>query len=264
MRSKPIRTILITGGSGRIGTILAHGLADRYALTLLDRRPPPAESRLPFIEADIGAAGSLQQLMRGYDTVIHLAADPRPRATWESLLPNNIDGTRNVLQAAAAAGCRRVVFASSLYAVLGYPREVYVTESMPVRPSGSYGLSKAWGERMARWFAHEYELAILCMRIGYLTASDSDSLVPWNRNLPLVITPRDLLDLVGCCIEAPDELRFGIVHGTSNNRHRRFALAEGRRMIGYRPQDDAYRLAWRNYRGMLRRLAAAGRKHIRF
>ncbi len=40
------------------------------------------------------------------DTVIHLAADPRPDAPWESLLRNNIQGTVNICEAALAAGCR--------------------------------------------------------------------------------------------------------------------------------------------------------------
>ena len=53
--------------------------------------------------------------------MIHLAADPSPEADWEtSLLANNIRGVVNIFRAASEAGCRRVVFASSVHAVGGF------------------------------------------------------------------------------------------------------------------------------------------------
>lgn len=53
--------------------------------------------------------------------VLHLGANSQPSATWDQLLPSNIVGVRNVFAAAADARCRRVVFASSVHVVMGYP-----------------------------------------------------------------------------------------------------------------------------------------------
>jgi nucleoside-diphosphate-sugar epimerase len=101
----------------------------------------------------------------GQDTVVHLAADPRHTAPWASLLPNNIIGTYNVLQAAQEAGCRRVILASSLHAVLGYGPEVVVRGDMPPRPADLYGASKAWAEALGHVYAQR-GLSVLCVRIG--------------------------------------------------------------------------------------------------
>jgi NAD(P)-dependent dehydrogenase (short-subunit alcohol dehydrogenase family) len=247
--------VLITGGCGRIGLILARSLADRYALTLLDRRLPPGDLRLPFIQADIARLDNLPRHFQGNAAVVHLAADPRPDAPWESLLPNNIIGVRNVLEAACEAGCRRVIFASSLYVVLGYAPEIIVRANMPPKPVDLYGATKAWAETLGSYYAHQRGLSVLCVRIGWLKAPSS--LAPGDSHLDQVITPRDLAHLLACCIDAPDSLRYGVFHGLSNNRRRRFDITEAQDILGYRPQDDAFALAHRNYGVLLRRRARA-------
>lgn len=247
--------VLITGGCGRIGLILAHDLADRYALTLLDLRPPPGDLRLPFVQADLARLDDLRRHFQGNAAVVHLAADPRPDAPWESLLPNNIIGVRNVLEAACEAGCRRVILASSLHAVLGYAPEVVVRADVPPNPVDLYGATKAWAEVLGSYYAHQRGLSVLCVRIGWLKAPSS--LAPGDPHLDKVITPRDLTHLLACCIEAPDSLRYGVFHGLSNNRRRRFDITTAQNALGYRPQDDAFALTRRNYGVLLRRWARA-------
>ncbi|MCX6033070.1 MAG: NAD(P)-dependent oxidoreductase [Chloroflexi bacterium] len=249
--------ILITGGCGRIGLLLARGLADRYDFTLLDRRPPPSDLSLPFVRADIAQLDTIRSHFQGHDSVVHLAADPRPHAPWDSLLANNIIGVRNVLEAACEAGCRRVILASSLHAVLGYAPRVVVRADMPPSPADLYGASKAWAETLGSYYAHQWGLSVLCVRIGWL--KDLSSLAPGDPHLDRVITPRDLVHLLACCIEAPDDLRYGVFHGLSANRGRRFDITEAQDTLGYRPQDDAFALARRNYGALLRR--SAGRAY---
>lgn len=245
--------VLITGGCGRIGLILARRLADRYALTLLDLRPPPDDLHLPFVQADIARFDDICRHFQDNATIVHLAADPRPNAPWDSLLPNNIIGVRNVLEAACAAGCRRVILASSLHAVLGYAPEVVVRADMPPSPTDLYGATKAWAEALGSYYAHQRGLAVLCVRIGWLKTPSS--LAPGDSHLDQVITPRDLAHLLTHCIDAPDNLRYGVFHGLSNNHQRRFDITEAQNTLGYRPQDDAFALARRNYGTVLRRWA---------
>src|SRR5712692_6543435 len=100
------RKVLITGAAGRIGSFIRPFLADRYDLSLTDNRPIADSDGLLCVQCDITDLGAVRELCAGIDTVIHLAADYRREATWESLLPNNIIGAYNVFEAAHQAGCK--------------------------------------------------------------------------------------------------------------------------------------------------------------
>jgi len=245
--------IMITGGCGKIGTLIARNLSDCHAITLLDISPQPHDIHLPFIQADIAQLDDIRKHFHCDDTVIHLAADHQPNATWESLLPNNIIGTYNVLQAACEAGCHRVILASSIHAVLGYPPGVIVTPKMPFRPSNLYGVSKAWGETLGNYFAYQRGMSVICVRIGWLM--DPSDMAPGDPNLDMIITPQDLIHLMECCIEAPMHIRYGIFHGLSRNRYNRFDIHETQTLAGYFPQDDAYAMTRYNYDILIRRWA---------
>jgi nucleoside-diphosphate-sugar epimerase len=237
------KTVLITGAAGRIGSFLTGPLAERYDLVLTDTRQPEDTRDHPFTQADIADMEAMRAICRGVHTVVHLAADPSTRAAWESLLPANVIGVYNVFQAAHEAGCRRVVFASSINAVSGYGRDVQVHTHMPVRPPNLYGATKAWGEALARFYADQHNMSMLCLRFGAVAQpgqwiqhlADSDL-------LDIVLTFEDLGRLVIASIDAPDDLRFGIFHGLSNNRWKRLDLSDTREVLGYQPQDDAFAL----------------------
>ena len=132
------RRILVTGAAGNIGSYFAEHSHGRYELRLMvQQMDEDAEALRSFEEVvagDLGDLEGMKELCSGIDTVLHLAADPSPSATWQSLLPNNIVGTYHAFVAAKAAGCRRVIFASSIHAVSGYPPDVQVKTSEPVNP----------------------------------------------------------------------------------------------------------------------------------
>lgn len=236
-----LRTVLITGAAGRIGSFLTRQLQGRYAFTLTDIRPPEETCGYPCTTADIADLDAMRALCRGVDTVVHLAADPGTEAPWESLLPRNIVGVYNVLQAAHEAGCRRVIFASSINAVSGYPQDVQVQTSMPVRPPNLYGATKAWGEAVARFYADQRDLSAICLRFGGVASRDA--IVEPSDYLDIILTLEDLARLIVASIEAPDDLRFGIFHGLSNNRWNRLDISDTRSVLGYAPEDDAFVLA---------------------
>ncbi len=242
------KKILITGASGNIGSYLTQRLSGCYNLVLSDIHQPVNLHGYPFLKADITDLVAMRSSCQEVDTVLHLAADSSIKASWESLLPNNIIGAYNVFQAAHEAGCRRVVFASSAFAVLGYPTEILVHTGMPVRPSNLYGASKAWGEAVARFYADQKGLSCICVRIGFVKRHHNEGILPDAPKLDLVVTYRDLTKLLVASIEAPDELRFGIFHGLSDNRHKRLDISNARSELGYDPEDDAYDLADANAR----------------
>lgn len=246
------RRVLITGAAGKVGRILKRELGHRYDFRGLDRVPAPD---MDTLVADISDLEAIRPAFEGVDTVVHLAGDPRPGAPWESVLANNIVGTRNVYEAARLAGVRRVVFASSNHVVGYYPlkqdpyRAVYegrlreVRRPFPpltaemVRPDSYYGVSKAFGEALGSWFHDEFGLSIICLRIGWVMEPDDPTFSP--PALSLWLSHRDAAQLVERAIEAPPSVGFAVVYGMSDNSLLIWDLEATKRLLGYKPQDGA-------------------------
>lgn len=250
------RRVLITGASGLIGSILRGELSGDYDLCGVDIHPV---SGFDSLTADMTDLDATQPAFEDVDTVIDLAAVPHQDTPWGDVLANNVPSTYNALEASRRAGVRRVIFASSNHATGMYegdppyasivagrydsldpdfiPR---ITTSMPIRPDGPYGIAKAFGEATGRYYADRYGMSVICLRIGTLNREGR----PLNpRHFATLLTHRDLTHLVVRCIEAPEDIRFGIFYGVSNNRWRFWDIADSAEKIGYRPKDDAE--AWR-------------------
>src|SRR5581483_6594825 len=116
--------------------------------------------------ADLSDLDGLKRICRGIDTIVHMAGDPSPTAVWRELLDANIIGTYHVFAAAKAAGVRRVIYASSIHAVSGYPADYQVHTTDPVNPGDLYGVSKCFGEALARYMAEKEGVSAICLRIG--------------------------------------------------------------------------------------------------
>lgn len=232
------KRVLMTGAAGRVGTILRQHWGARYDLRLADVRPveDPA-SHEEVVVLDIADLTAFTKACGGVDTVLHLAADPSQRADfYESLLQRNLVGGYNGFEAARQAGCRRVVFASSINAVLGYGDVgAPATWETPIFPQNVYGASKCWGEALARVYSDQHGLSCLCVR---LTSPSFDQSGDWDPEQPNArISHRDTAQVFGRCIDAPDELTFGIVHGVSRHRNAWFQVSESDPRIGYEPED---------------------------
>lgn len=238
----PPGPVLVTGAAGNIGRYFVEHYHHRYALTLVDAD----QSALSELEAygrcesaSLDDLDRLKQLFRHIDTVVHLAADPRPTATWDSVQRNNITGTYHVFAAAKHAGVRRVIFASSIHAVSGYPPDVQVKPNEPVNPGDLYGVSKCFGEALGRYMAEQEGVETICIRIGAFQPHDAAR--DPQRGVKLMdawVSQRDLTHLIRCCID-DRELKFAIFHGLSDNRFKRMDISNARQLVGYDPQDDA-------------------------
>ncbi|MCA9861433.1 MAG: NAD(P)-dependent oxidoreductase [Thermomicrobiales bacterium] len=238
--SRP-RPILLTGAAGRIGAAfrLAHGREYRFRLADLDTGSlagTPGEGH-EVLHLDVADAAACHAACAGIDTIVHLAADPRPDAPWDSLLANNIQGAVNICEAALAAGCQRVVFASSAHAVGAYPPDLELADDAAPRPGNLYGASKAFGEGVLSACAVR-GLSGVAIRIGAYDA-------PWyyedtDANVAAAyISPRDMNQLLLRAIETPG-ISYAVVAGISRNRRRRFDLRLTHALLGYTPQDDGF------------------------
>ena len=115
---------------------------------------------------DLNDLEGLKTLFAGADTVVHLAGQAGPSTAWSALLEANITGTYHAFVAAKAAGCRRVIYASSIHAVSGYPADIQVKTNEPVNPGDLYGVSKCFGEALARYMAEQEGVSAIAIRIG--------------------------------------------------------------------------------------------------
>jgi len=161
----------LTGATGFVDFHLARALVERGDSVRCLVRPASAAGGLGDLPVEIvpghlGDAACLRRAIEGVEVVYHCAADyrlwvPDPAAMYAS----NVDGTSNVLEAAAACGVRRVVYTSTVGALGLRPDGLPADERVPVRLKdmiGHYKRSKFMAERVAeRWAARGLGVVIV-------------------------------------------------------------------------------------------------------
>lgn len=232
-----MRRVLLTGAAGLVGGVAREELRGRYDMVLLDRQPIPSPTPAEAVFlGDIQDAAVVARAMEGVDAVVHLAGQPT-EADWETVRDANVEGMYVVVEAARRAGVRRFVFASTNHVIGYYPRNQSIDEHVAPRPDTRYGVSKAFGEFLLRYYADKFGLSAVCIRIGTLRQPDTPGDV---RHLSTWISHRDFGQLVRCAIDA--DVQFEIVYGVSANT-RRWWRDSSANTLGYRPVDDAERFA---------------------
>ena len=249
--------IAITGAAGLIGRLLSADLSTDHQVTSLDRAWRSGALRLRQNTRRISFA---QQAFTGASAVIDLAANPQAGVGWRVATRNNIPATLGCFEAARRAGVKRVIYASSNHVTGLYERdEPYrsicagdldelepmsiprITSSWPIRPDGPYAVGKVLGEASARYYAEEYGMSIICIRIGTVYADDRPKS---PRGFATILTHADMTRLVRACLSARPEVSFGVVYGVSANTWRFWDTDEAKQLVGWEPLDDAER--WRS------------------
>jgi nucleoside-diphosphate-sugar epimerase len=145
------RTILITGGSGYFGSVLAEGAVARGdTVRTFDLNPPAAGSApVDHITGDVRDRAALRAACEGVDVVLHNVAQVPLAKDRELFWSVNVLGTANVLLAARDAGVGKVVHTSTS-AIYGIPEANPVDEDTPPRPLEAYGRAKLEAEALCR------------------------------------------------------------------------------------------------------------------
>jgi len=213
----------------------------------LDRIGPFSDRVLSADIAEYQQVAQVVQRFSPLDSILHLAGDPNVRASWESVLNANIIGTRNVFEAARMFQVPRVIFASSNHVTGAYegfepnlhlhtqPEPPRLSPQDPIRPDSDYGVSKAFGEALARYYCARWGIDAICLRIGAVLANDDPTTEPRNRKIWL--SHRDLVQLIEKSLIA--NVAFGIYYGVSNNKGMFWDITNARAELGYVPLDDA-------------------------
>ncbi len=227
-----MQNVLVTGAAGKLGSLVLRGLKRQgFQTRSSDINALPDRADEDFHQVDLRDGNAVAAMMDGVDAIVHFGAIP-VEDEFGAILESNIRGTYNVFEAAQLSGVRRIVFASSNHVVGFHRRSSIIDDQALHRPDSYYGISKAFGEDLGRFYADKYGLGVLCLRIGTCLAAPRDA-----RHLSTWISERDLVKLVCVGLKVRD-LHFEVVYGISNNDR---AWWDNRRAyeLGYQPQDNA-------------------------
>jgi len=167
-------SILVTGGTGFIGSHLVRGLTNsgKHEVTVFSTWKPSKQqlaSGANYILGNMGDSVLLEQMIKTHDieVVYHLAWNSIHETSLEDTaedLETNLLGTVNLLEACRKNGVRRVIFMSSGGTVYGLPDALPVSERQATHPISAYGVTKLAAEKYLGLFQHIYGLETVVMR----------------------------------------------------------------------------------------------------
>lgn len=193
-----MKNFLVTGGAGFIGSNLTEKLiVEGHRVRVFDSLATGKMENLKgiagqveFIKGDVRDPSALEKAVEGMEFLIHLAAMgsvPRSVADPATTHEVNATGTLNVLNAARAAGVKRVVYASSS-SVYGDTPVLPKSEDMNTNPMSPYAVSKLCGEHYCRVFFRVYGLETVCLRYFNVYGKRQDPASQYAAVIPRFIT----------------------------------------------------------------------------
>jgi nucleoside-diphosphate-sugar epimerase len=242
-----IMRVVITGAAGRIGIQMVEELCEAHELRLIDRvRLPRRKSVVADLAQNHGGPLRKTWWRFGRASWIHLAADGRIEAPWESVYANNIKATWNVLEVAARYQVPRVIFASSNWAVKSLEQSLAPACYQPAgpkigsadspQPLSPYGISKALGELAGRMFVDRQQLrSFVAVRIGAYRPKPNKT----DQRLHAIwIGVQDLRSLLRGCVESSSE-GFHVVYGVSRQPTAPYDLSYTRNFLSWQPVEGS-------------------------
>jgi uronate dehydrogenase len=234
MADRPTKPVLLTGAAGALGRHLAAELGARgWTLRLTDivAFPGALPPNTTFTQADLADAPAISPLAVGCGTILHFGGISRDRP-FDEVLPPNIVGLYHIYEAARREGAR-VVFASSNHVVGFHERTERIDDLAPLMPDSYYGLSKAYGELLARLYWQKHGVQSVLLRIGSCAPE------PWDaRSLVIWLSYADLTRLVERAVMAPD-VGCDVVWGSSKNSSLSWWSNDARAKLGWEPKDNS-------------------------
>ena len=249
-RTRP-GTVVVTGCCGRIGRAVANGLCGRWKVRGFDSSPRPQSllSDVQLVHGRLEDADAVAAAISGADAVVHLAACPDDADLAEALVPANILGVSNVLDACRRAGVTQVVVASSGKVYAGHTGAYPITLTTPTSVVCSYGATKLFAEGAAQAFAHDVpDATVTVIRFAWCPRTPADVAAmraAWTepgQGADEYLSPADA---ASCVYAALYPALMGRGAGYARvfcqslpppGRHARFDLEPARTILGWQPR----------------------------
>lgn len=269
--------VLITGGTGTVGTAITENLADReaYDITSLDVTEHP-DPNVTSVVADAREYDAVVEHVAAADAVVHLAHVPMDAGgpadqsiAWSQVHAENLQIHANVVGAAAETGLDTLVYASSNHAVglyeiehrpdVYYPGyDLLVDHTVVPRPDSMYGTAKVYAEGLGRLAAEEHDVSVYALRICAVRDPEYDN--PYGdaeagvdrgefergssaydeqvaRLKGMWQSRRDHAHMVEQCL-LDESVEFDVFYGVSDNDRRWFDISHARDVLDYDPRDN--------------------------
>jgi uronate dehydrogenase len=228
-----LNKLLITGAAGGLGKAMRPRMA-RHARSvrisdIVEISDVAAQEEQ--MTCDLGDAAAVMKLVEGCDAIIHLGGIS-VEDKFSKILNANIAGLFNLYEAARAHGRPRILFASSNHTIGYYRQDERIDASAPIRPDSLYGVSKCFGEALARLYFEKFEQETAIVRIGSCFEKPKN-----HRMLATWMSFDDFEALIDRVLTAP-LLGCPIIYGASDN-DRSLWDNSATAFLGWRPKDNA-------------------------
>lgn len=178
--------IVITGGAGFIGSEIVEKLLQNHSVKVIDNLSSGKKTNIPekasFEQIDIKNREKVEEALEGVDTVFHFAANPLVSAFPEDRdkdFENNIEGTRNVLDACIENDIDDIVFASSSV-VYGEDAEIPTLETADFDPISMYGATKSGAEHICQIYSQTFDIDLTILRYANIVSGKNPKGVTYD------------------------------------------------------------------------------------
>lgn len=226
-----MKKVLVTGGGGKIGTILAEELGNQFEFKRLDKNHAKG---CAFVE--VSCYNELYSAAVGQEAIVHLAWDSQENWRSNVIMPVNKTMAENVYRVAAELKISRVIVASSIHADdWNRPKaQQIMTTVLNPTPTSLYGATKVYIEMLGKFYALHRGLEVICLRFGGVDPQDVIRQESGCRQI--FLSRRDCVSLVKKCLEVEvPRGSFHNIYGISDNRGARHNWAN---QFGWKPQDN--------------------------
>ena len=250
------KRVLVTGSAGRVGRAVVKELAARgHHVVGLDVRPTPGLPAEQSVVAGLSDVDALRRAAAGAACIIHLAATPDdarfPRGTppddadnfLSELVPNNVIGPYQVMEAARTLGIPRVVLASTGQVVDGHLRadNIPVKPDFLPRPRYLYACTKVFLEALGQVYAKQHGIAVLAVRLGWCPRDAGQVAEIATKELyqDVYFSPGDAGRFFAAAVEVETLPPYAVVFASSRFTHQlRYDLTETKRLLGWEPREQ--------------------------
>lgn len=228
-----MKRLLITGAAGGLGKVARQRLGHLAPILRISdiAELGTAAPNEELVQCDLADAEAVKAMVEGCDGIVHLGGVSTEQG-FGAILDANIIGLRNLYEAARVHSQPRIFFAGSNHVMGFYLQDEPVNHTSPPRPDGMYGVSKCFGEALARFYFDKFGQETAVVRVGSCFEKPTD-----YRMLATWLSYDDFVSLVEKVFAVP-RLGCPTIWGVSANA-RNWWNNDHVAYLGWQPRDSA-------------------------